>query len=411
MMQGAGNGGKAAKKKAPAIPRTAAEEEILSLISLCKAGKLFAVQDWIAAGKPVNRPPTERKGVRPQTPLGVAIDNGFHSLVEVLLKAGADIQADSSNGPMDQALRMRRLDIIQLLVEHGYDPTRVPMRDVFETWETEIMEYFIDRGADVETGQPLAEALCGRIRTALWALKRYREQFPHIQEQANVALRHHCSEGNLKWAALMLWAEADPYARGSERPGEDSDDEGLSALGFASLHRHFDVFNLKGIRLQPERPELHEVLKWAADDDEGLPLAEKLLKLGVNPNNQGNGGCSAIQSYLRRMACEFQVSEFGQLERHNRNIDNSNSRRTMRAIHLLARAGGRWIPDDARQVSEARRSLIKLIPDYTLEFVWIMSKYQACTKDAILNLLRTPNMKSLLAAHKGRLEKLLSAWP
>jgi hypothetical protein len=58
------------------------------------------------------------------------------------------------------------------MVEHGYNPKSVSMSDVFETWDSELMEYFIERGADVETGHPLANALCNRIRTALRILKK-----------------------------------------------------------------------------------------------------------------------------------------------------------------------------------------------------------------------------------------------
>ena len=36
---------------------------------------------------------------------------------------------------------------------------------------------------------------------------------PAVREQANIALRYHCKEGNVKWIALMLWAGADPYAK------------------------------------------------------------------------------------------------------------------------------------------------------------------------------------------------------
>ena len=61
----------------------------------------------------------------------------------------------------------RRFDIIQLLVEHGYDPKQIDMKDLFNTWDPAMMEYFIDKGADVETGNPLAWAFCNRIRTAL----------------------------------------------------------------------------------------------------------------------------------------------------------------------------------------------------------------------------------------------------
>ena len=38
------------------IRRAETQEEIQPLIELCKAGKLFEVQEWTAAGKAVNSP-------------------------------------------------------------------------------------------------------------------------------------------------------------------------------------------------------------------------------------------------------------------------------------------------------------------------------------------------------------------
>lgn len=399
---------KQGKKKAAAA-LTPAEQEIRALVELCRAGKLFAVQDWIAAGKPVNPPPSERKGVRPQTPLDVAIDRGFHSLIAVLLKAGADIQRDKWNGPMDRALEMRRLDIIQLLVEHGFDPTTIRMGAVFGTWDPEIMEFFIEKGADLETDFPLAEAFRHRIRTALRIFKQYRDRFPHFQQQANMALRHHCREGDLKWVSLMLWAGADPYERGSDRSDDDNGaDEGISALEFAALYNHFEVFTLRGVRLNPEHPALREVLKFSADSENGLPLAEKLLKLGVNPNDQENGGCSAIQYYLQRISFVIRWNGFGQFDRPDRNIDDPDCREKLKGIHVLAKSGARWCPKDPTEIADARKSLLKMTPDYTLEFIWIMAKYKAACKEDIVELVRTPSMKRHLSKQNTRLQELLN---
>lgn len=211
-------------------------DEIRQLVELCRAGKLFAVQEWIREGKPVNPPPPKRKGVRSQTPLEVAIDRGFHSLVEVLLQGGADIEAQRWNGPMEQILQMRRLDLVQLLVDHGYDPVHVSMEAVFETWSPELMEYFIDRGADVQTGSPLANALKNRIRTVLRIVKKYRDRFPQIQRQVNEALRHHCREGDLKWVSLMLWAGADPYDCEPVGAPDELDGRETTALEFAAIY-------------------------------------------------------------------------------------------------------------------------------------------------------------------------------
>jgi hypothetical protein len=78
---------------------------------------------------------------------------------------------------MSLTLRQRRFDLVRLLVEHGFDPASVDMAQVFDTWDPELMEYFIDRGADVVEGDPLARALCHRIRTALRIFKKCQDRF------------------------------------------------------------------------------------------------------------------------------------------------------------------------------------------------------------------------------------------
>jgi Ankyrin repeats (3 copies) len=169
-------------------------DDIKPLIELCKAGRLFDVQAWIAAGKPINPPPPPEKGARKKCPLQMAVEKGFHSLVQVLLEGGSIIK-DGSYNALGQALFSRRLDLIKLLVENGADARSVEMICVFDTWDPAIMEYFIDQGADVETDYPLATALCWKIRTALGVFKRHKDRFPSFQDQINIALRHHCREG------------------------------------------------------------------------------------------------------------------------------------------------------------------------------------------------------------------------
>src|SRR3954451_7815997 len=104
---------------------------IAPLIELCKAGRLFDVQQWIAQGKPVNPPPIPPKGARTKSPLEFAIERGFHSMVQVLLEGGAVQEPSGYDSPMNRALKARRLDMVQLLVEHGFDPKTVDMNEVF----------------------------------------------------------------------------------------------------------------------------------------------------------------------------------------------------------------------------------------------------------------------------------------
>ncbi|HYV38769.1 MAG TPA: hypothetical protein VE988_23995 [Gemmataceae bacterium] len=395
----------------PGSGRADSLDEIKPLIDMCRAGRLFAVQEWIAEGKPVNPPPFPRRSNHARAPLDIAVESGFHSLVAVLLKCGAEIDLDGWNGTMARVLRARRFDFVQLLVEHGYDPKQIDMKVVFNTWDPAMMEYFIDKGADVETGNPLAWAFCNRIRTALRIFKRYQKRFSTFPEQANIALRYHCKEGNLKWVSLLLWAGADPYAPGPSSHDEmrDSYDEGLSALGFAVLYEHFDILKLKQVKLDPNHPRIRDMLKYA-DRGEGIDLLKQLLEKGLNPNDQENGGSSIIQRLLCGLEMDF--SSYSWHQRNGRDkIDSTKARDKIKAIHLLVKHGARWVPQDKNEIKRARKSLLKLTADYTIEFIWIMAKYASCVKECIRELIATPSMKSHLSRNRPRVQEILETWP
>jgi len=379
--------------------------EISPLIELCKAGRLFEVQDWIAAGKPVNLPDPVPKKPGKRSPLQIAIDSGFHSLVQVLLQGGAAVE-EPRYSPLPHALGLRRLDLVKLLVSNGADIHSVSMGQVFDTWNNEIVEFFISQGADLETDNPLAEALCSRIRTALAIFKRYQDRVPSFQEQVNIALRYHCKEGNLKWVSLMLWASGDPYAKGQDSPfGSDSDDECSSALELAALYDHFEIFTLKAIRLDPAHPVAGELLRNACFSKDSSIL-KKLLEKGFSPRDLEDKGSSLIQSLLCRIYRYYSRWSF-KTERDN--IDTSDAHEIIKMIHMLVRHGARWEPREKGEISYARRSLLKMIPEYTMEFVWIMSEYRASTRETIAELIKHPAMRSLISKHTSRLNKLVEA--
>lgn len=384
-------------------------DEIKPLIDLCKAGRLFDVQNWIADGKPINPPPPPEKGARKKCPLQVSIDKGFHSLVQVLLESGAIVQ-DGSFNALELVLDNRRLDLIKLLVAHGADVRSVDMTRVFDSWDPAIMEYFIDQGADVETGYPLAEALCCKIRTVLGVFKRHKDRFSSFQDQVNMALRHHCMEGDLKWVSLLLWAGADPFARGPDSPGEDPDpEEDLCALEYAALYKHFDIFKLKRVRISPDHPIASDLLENACRADKADFLVE-LLDQGFSPVDQKDHGSSLIQTCIRCLDWSFDYDWFTR-ERKTKGIDTSRSRETLKMIHILAKYNAKWMPTERYQINDARRSLLKMSADYTIEFVWIMGKYDGCSRDIIEQLLRTPTIKRHVATHQPRIQELLKEFP
>jgi hypothetical protein len=387
------------------IEQVGTYEEIVPLIVLCKAGRLFEVQEWISAGMPVNPPPPAEKKARKKSPLQVAIEAGFHSLVQLLLQGGAAIE-EPRYSPLAHALEKHRLDLVELLVNHGADIHSVTMEEVLGTWNNDIVEFFIAKGADMETGNPLGLALCLRIRTALAIFKRYQDRFPSFQEQVNIALRHHCKEGNLKWVSLMLWAGGDPHLKGPDSPHDSDPDDYNSALELAAIYEHFDIFKLKAIRLDSKHPGAGELLRNACYNKKPL-LLKMLLEKKFSPRDLEDRGSSLIQSLLSRMSWNL---DFWTRSKRENDIDSYESREIIKMIHMLVRHGARWEPIEKGEVSLARRSLMKMKSDYIMEFIWIMSEYKACPRNAIDDLIKNPVTRSMVSEHIARLNMLMDSF-
>ena len=87
-------------------------EESKALLALCRAGKLYGIERWISAGKPTVIDPSLRK-----TALLTAVETGFHSLVELV--AQHEPRQEEKDRALAQAVKRKRLDMVEVLVEHG----------------------------------------------------------------------------------------------------------------------------------------------------------------------------------------------------------------------------------------------------------------------------------------------------
>jgi hypothetical protein len=74
---------------------------------------------------------------------------------------------------------------------------------------------------------------------------------------------------------------------------------------------------------------------------------------------------------------------------------------------LIARQGAKWIPKDGYDVSSFRRELLKMVPDYTAELIWIMSKYETCNPELLTELMRTPSIRKHVGERLKRIEELI----
>ncbi len=214
---------------------TSEPEKLAELHRLCREGRLYDVERWIKFGRPLQLAPGTPVRPRPRSSaLEIALEDGNHALVLLLLLNGYDPNLEPQS-PLDLALRTRRSDLLDLVLESGADPHRVSLSDLFDSYSTELMERFRTMGVDLTASHELASALAEHTsnKPLYGFCKRHREHDPKIQKELNMALVNQVEQGNEKGVLLCLWAGADPHAPAPSLryPGWVDEDGGDDADG------------------------------------------------------------------------------------------------------------------------------------------------------------------------------------
>ncbi|HEX3627076.1 MAG TPA: hypothetical protein VH280_16830 [Verrucomicrobiae bacterium] len=363
-------------------------DDIKELIRLVRAGKLFDVQRWIADGKQTVPPKPYSS-----SPLRVAVETGFHSMIEILLQIETD--QGKKNHLLRRAVWNNKLELIKLLVEYGADPHDVGFDDVCRTGNPELMRFFLDRGIDAVTGQPFARALCRPRRPQLGIYIHYRDKIPGLKHQVNLALRHHAREGNLYWVCLLLWAGGDAHVKLPDI-GKDSDPENdTSALEEAIYHKRNVVVDKIGI--DPKKDNLNGLLEKACSAG-NMKIIDKLMALGADVNGETEYG--PMERLIWNFECNIRPP-FG-------NVPGYGVENALGCIILFASKGGRWQPKDNYGVKGLRRELHRLDARWITKVIRKFHEHNVCSKEILLELISSTKMKQLLGEHLPRLKKMVS---
>jgi ankyrin repeat protein len=368
------------------------------LVRLCEAGRMYEVEAWIAAGRSLIVPKEIRK-----TPLRVAISTGFHSLVELLLRHA---DAHEKNDALRYSLFLNQPIFIDLAVAHGADVGSIDFFDVLMTGDRELIAVFLEKGANPIKDYPFARAFHQlRAKTTLGSYLDCRRSRPHLadalQQQADMALRQFCQEGNLKWVSLLMWAGANPRSRGPALDDVDHIDDPewhTTALVEACVSGNVEVVK----RLKPTATDdLASMLEHAASSAHRDILAY-LLELGANPNDRPDGGSSALEACIRHIRWE----DFDRVH-GDRAIYQTPGHKVSKGrdgIKLLLEHGAMWKPDPST-LDRTRRILYRIEPEMAAELIGLLLK-NVDGEQGVRELLRVSRMRRHLASCERQLTLL-----
>lgn len=356
--------------------------EVEPLLFLCSRGKLYEVEKWIDEGKPTQHPPpTDRKLQRQKTALQHAVEKGFHSLAALLLANGYDPNGDYYEC-LSPAVRAKDHDMVDLLLQFGADPNAVDFCEVLETCDRPLMDRFIAAGADPCRENAVARALHFKGRPILGFIKQYKDRFPCLQRQIDIALHVFTDAENLRGIALMLWVGADPHAPTPSSAYEEDEAHCSDTTAFdAALYcRKPEALAMIAKRPIPDGrvAELFHSVAYRHHPD----LVRRLLKQGADPNSVSEEGSHVLHAFvhplLSRFGCEHQEVE-----------------RAFEALELVLQAGSKWTLDD-RRLKWLRRDLADGDSKTVIRLLDLLHKYGALSPDELHELTRTPAVRRVL---------------
>lgn len=361
-------------------PRTTIDPEGLAeLHQLCRTGRLYDIERWIRDHRPLQlAAEISVKGRRLTSALEIALDEGNHALVLLLLCNGYDPNLEPRS-PLDLALRARRWDLLDLLLEWGAHPLRVNLGDLFDSYNSELWARFQALGVDLCAGHDLASTLGYHTsnKPLFGFARRQREHDPRMQKEVNIALVHHAQKGNAKGVQLCLWAGADPHAHAPDLRDSDpdeNDDEGTAQedqwLGFTAIEatcHQGDVQILERLGPDPSRDNFDKLYETAS-----------------------NG---SIVQLLARFAAPKEVGRIISRQVFWMQGDPWFRPRSIDVLQRLFEAGGRWTTSPPDEIHHIRRALLKM-PEHTfIDTMKILAAQDYCALDILHELGRTPAMR------------------
>jgi hypothetical protein len=365
------------------------------LKAFCKVGRLFDAQRLLEEVGTANLRKT-----RKWTPLLTAVDRGFHSLVELLLRYD-HAQWDLEKGYRAAKWR-HRPDLAGLILRSSSWSAPIDPVEALATGDLELIQKLHDAGTDFTAGDTILQAAVRSAHGTMTAVRYLEIKMDAVEGQLHSAMVTHAHLGHVSGVMCLLRAGLDPHrvcscldANGREG-GEES---AVSASMFSDKPGFF-----ASLKPSPDKDDAVELVGRAVFLGNDKMLAV-LLSAGFTLNCKPNGGSPALDELIG-----------GRTLKHHTPLPDSWRRREpprysqvqadafLRAVESLVLQGARWIPDlDRNEVRVVRDTLLALGDEYVVRLYEMLHKHGAARREDLKTLLAAERMKPMARMVRGSL--------
>lgn len=360
------------------------DQELDELRILVRKGHLFAVQEWIAEEKPIFVKVDRFRNH--QCPLIIAVESGFHSMVQIL----ADVWPDDESlvDAIHIAADKPRLDIVWMLLPHVANLKLICLHTIAGCNDKDLMKYFLDRWDEVDNEDGLQSIVLAMPRPLTGLIREYAPRLPNSQFQLACAMRSFVRKNHPRWVGLTLWMGGDPRLRVPDLQYDDHDyPEGwLSPIEEAVNAGSVQI--LKLMKPSPDRDDMNQLFAQVSYfRDTSLEVMEYLLKCGAPINGAENGGSLILSKFF---SCSYRYG-----------FKTWATGPTYAEIEFLKKwiqLGAKWVPTEGYELTDARKTLRYMRPERIWEFLKILSGavdepvlLKLCNSDIVRDALRLGN--------------------
>jgi len=193
----------------------------------------------------------------------------------------------------------------------------------------------------------------------------------------------------------------DPRSKGPCLEKDWTEDLECYTTGLEEACRPETIDVLKKLKPDPKRDNVTELLHNAAMWSRSATLGY-LLELGSNPNDEANGGSSALDMVLRNLNLFRIGSRFGS------GVLTAvyGVRSVFDCLRALVSHGADWRPESGYGLNSLRRALERCEPEVTIESLRLFREFNACPAEVVHQLLGTPRMREHLKSQEDSLLRL-----